>query len=174
MLSQLKRDIFQTFKSRLFSAVAIVVDETFTGDFSSCALKLHIITVAGIGITTAGTPTTTTTTTTANSTTVVRIYHGCRGLRLLCVQLVILTFMLVPFARCLSTLLPKVFGLKLYWNASNTLLPRARFVRYSRVSCGNKAPRCSCSSVKFPTAGTKRMRTKEKQKKYQSQLKLEA
>uniref|UniRef100_A0A1B0BA43 Uncharacterized protein n=1 Tax=Glossina palpalis gambiensis TaxID=67801 RepID=A0A1B0BA43_9MUSC len=91
MLSQLKRDIFQTFKSRLFSAVAIVVDETFTGDF--CSLSF-------------------------------------------------------PCSVCV--------------------------VRYSRVSCGNKAPRCSCSSVKFPTAGTKRMRTKEKQKKYQSQLKLEA
>lgn len=40
-----------------------------------------------------------------------------------------LTLMLLPLGRCLSTLPPRVFGLKLYWNASSTLLPRARFVR---------------------------------------------
>lgn len=37
--------------------------------------------------------------------------------------------MLVPLGRCLSPLPPRVFGLKLYWNASRTLLPRARLVR---------------------------------------------
>lgn len=42
--------------------------------------------------------------------------------------LMILTLIPVPFGRCLSTLPPNVFGLKLYWNASKTLLPRALFV----------------------------------------------
>lgn len=40
----------------------------------------------------------------------------------------VLTLIPVPFGRCLSTLPPNVLGLKLYWNASKTLLPRARFV----------------------------------------------